>query len=319
MALLELFSREESKSFIDELREHNPGVPVVSFSQIMSYDRCEFAWNLSYNEGWKARDEGPALLLGTMIHELLAVWYHTRSREQVQAAIYEQMAKYGTSSRVLPLLAEASWLVMRFVDDWAGYMDADLEVIAIEEHFVAQMVSPKGNPYYLQGYTDLRAKIRDWMVLIDWKSSTKFMSPIESMMDPQLPFYAGAYRQNGIPVTTTIHRLFNTYEYKDKSNVSPEKLFREETNHLSDVQLDNTMWEVGLAVDAMLETQQWIEFNKGTHPRRRLRRDCNRCKYQMPCFEGLRGIDIYTVLPVDFTQGSEEEESNDSEELDIYL
>jgi hypothetical protein len=133
-----------------------------------------------------------------------------------------------------------------------------LEVEAIEEHFLVELVTPKGRKFYVHGYVDLRGVKEGKRWLWDHKSGQKFIQPTESLMDPQLPYYAAAYRLNGIDVFGVCYNMLNTYPYVKKEAVSPEKLFKREYNFIPQEQLDNTYWEVGLLVDDMIETQKLV-------------------------------------------------------------
>lgn len=313
MSVITFQDELSGKALVDQLRLDEPDVPIISHSQLMSWDRCELQWYLSYVEKWKERETKRYMELGKLGHECLAVYYSTRSRELVQAKLIEHYEMYAGQDSALTMLAEESWLIMRYIDDYARSADADLEVLAIEEHFLIPLYTPQGRKYYLQGYVDVRGVRNGKMEVWDHKFSGKFWNPNEVLMDIQIPLYVAAYAENGIPVHVAVVNQLNTYEYKDKSKVKPDQLFRREPNYLSDSEIKNIIWEVGLAVDDMLDS-------KGRTVRRRMRRDCSMCKYQDPCLMGRKGMDIHDILPVRFRRdGDEEQEYIDDAELNIHL
>jgi hypothetical protein len=312
---------QSGKEVIEALKEQEPDVPIVSFSQIMAWDRCGFAWYLSYREGWTPREKKLNMVLGTLGHEDLKVWYGTHDREAVQQTFIRHYAEYADGGDdYVKLLAEEAWLVLRYIDDFAPANDHGLITLAVEEHFVIPLWTPEGHKFYLQGYVDWRGMVADSSGQYQWLGDHKFTnknfySPVEAMMDPQLPTYAAARAWHGDQVIGVFLNMLNTYDYKKKDQVVPEQLFKREQVYLNSQQKDSILHEVGRAVDEMLA----IGYLP-VAPRRRLRRDCRMCKFQEPCLLSLRGVPIENVLAADFVKrGEETERTDDDELLDISL
>jgi hypothetical protein len=131
------------------------------------------------------------------------------------------------------------------------------------------------------------------------------------LMDLQLKLYAAAMAENGRPVHAVIYNQLNTYEYKNKENIPPDKLFRREPNYLNQAEIQNVLLEVGHAVDEMQDAH-------GRVVRRRMRRDCSMCRYQDPCLAGLKGMDMHDVLPANFKRPGDNTEM-ETEDVEIHL
>lgn len=304
----------EARELIDAIREAEPDVPIVSNSQINSFDRCELQYSLGYVEKWEQRDTKSYLQIGTLGHELLSAWYKTGSWEQVELAWKEQYDKYAFQTEYMPILAEVIWLVRRYIEQFVPSNDAPLQAVAVEQHFVLALWTAKGRKYYLQGYIDLAqvdTSNNNMLWLADHKFSTKRMSVRECEMDPQLPRYAAAYAMYGYDVFGVYYNMLNTYEYKkEKESVPPDKLFKRELVWLNRARHDNALIETGRAVDDLVEF-----LDSGKPARRRQTRDCSRCWFQGPCAFGLKGDDMNTLLLADFRKKGSD---NNPQRLDRY-
>jgi hypothetical protein len=51
------------------------GLPLVRTSERGAFNRCRWAWNMSYNERLRQRRDRPVLRFGTLIHAALADYY----------------------------------------------------------------------------------------------------------------------------------------------------------------------------------------------------------------------------------------------------
>src|SRR6516165_550096 len=50
-------------------------LPMLRTSERGAYKRCEFLWNLTYNQRLKPMSTMPALRFGALVHKSLAAWY----------------------------------------------------------------------------------------------------------------------------------------------------------------------------------------------------------------------------------------------------
>jgi hypothetical protein len=221
------------------------------------------------------------------------------------------------SDDYLPALATMSWLVLKYIDEYTPFADKDIEEIhGVEEHFIIALVSPKGRRYYLQGYVDLRAVVRGVMRIWDHKFAQQFWYPLEVQMDSQQPFYAAAWTfGSDTPVHGTDINQLKTYNYVNKDKVQADTVFRRDSEYHTKQKLNNVLIEVGRAVDDMLEFEALKK-----EPRRFMSRNCSRCWYQQPCYLGLQGHNMQTLLEIDFIKKSElDKGERPNEEFDVHL
>jgi hypothetical protein len=316
----------EGKMLVDQIKAEEPDVLIVSNSQLNSWNRCEMQYQLGYVEQWTEINVKPYLWLGNLGHEALATYYRSlmggldRSQavDAVQEKLKEQFNEWAFKTDAhLPSLATMSWLVTKYIEQFTPHADADLqEVLGVEEHFIIALLTPKGQKFYLQGYVDVRAQMRDMMWIWDHKFSGKFWMPTEVQMDAQQPTYAAAFTFGvDLPVYGTIINMLKTYDYKDKSKVSPEQVFKREWNFHTKEALWNTLVEIGQAVD---DLYRW----KAEGLRARLSRECSRCWFQQPCHLGLQGHNMQLVLSTEYRKKGEtdNQEGEWNDELDdIHL
>lgn len=257
---------------------------TVSHSQLGTRDRCSFAWHIGYELGYTPKEKKKALELGSMLHALADIWYTSHDATLVDQQIHRWLDG-NLDGFVLENIAAATWVFKKYIE-YAQVMD-NWKVLSTENHFVIPLTTPEGRRYNLQGYTDLIVEIEGRIWLLDHKSSTKFWTPTQVLMDSQMPLYAAALRTLGVDVFGIIINMMNTYQYKDKSKVKMEQLFKRERTYRTPQELDAVLENTGMLVDEI--------YNKAPI-RRSLRKDCDRCNFQEPCLLALKGVDIESVL-----------------------
>lgn len=276
------------------LTEQYPDAPVVSYSQVSTFDRCELAWDLSYRKGWKTTKRFQKMELGSMVGKLLNVLYATKDEEAI-VPLVNSWLEGETDGFVLPNVATAVWLAKRYFHD---VMPTQVfRVIGIEKHFEVLLETPLGRKFILQGYIDLLVENLDGTIWVwEHKTTGRFWTPIQAQMDPQLPTYAAGLRALGINVVGIVVNQLNNYPYVKKETVTPDKLFKQEHTYRTPVELDNFLINVGRKVDRMIDL--------GPFPERSLRRECDRCQFQEPCLMQMKGLKIEDILSVGFRQKS---------------
>lgn len=266
--------------------------PILSYSQMQMWDRCEFAWWLGYHEEWVKKEQPAYFNIGSMIHQMCDMYYtnlRLKNRdmkfvdEYINLKINEAME---TDHSLLPAIAVSARLMHRYINDYAPKEDKGHRVLSNEYHFTVPFKTGKGRNFVLQGYIDLLTEVYGKIWVWDHKSSeSNFWTPNEVMMDPQTPLYAVALRELGMRTYGYIINMFNTYDYKkDPASVPVEKLFKRESCYRTDKELNQVLQETLYMVDDMIENNET--------PRRSLRRDCGkRCQFREPCLMGLKGLD----------------------------
>src|SRR5262245_57399938 len=131
---------------------------LIRTSEQQSYNRCKWAWDLSYNQRLRQKRPGPVLRFGTLVHEALAEWYipgRKRGEHPARAfvRVYDQhVAETGefVIRGIDSETDEKKWedarelgvdMLTRYVDHFGH--DEDWEVIATECPFQAPVLHPR--------------------------------------------------------------------------------------------------------------------------------------------------------------------------------
>lgn len=265
--------------------------PILSYSQLQVWDRCEYAWSLGYAEEWTQKSTPTYFNMGGMIHQMLDMYYSNVRIGQKDTKFVDDFINMKineameTDHNLLPAVATTQRLIHRYITEFAPKEDKGQRILSNEYHFTVPFTTGNGRHFILQGYVDMITELSGRIWIWDHKSSEgQFWTPNEVMMDPQTPLYAVALREQGMKTHGFVINMLNTYDYKTPATVSVEKLFRRESCYRTDKELNSVLQETLYMVDDMLE-------NNPT-PRRSLRRECGkRCQFREPCLMGLKGID----------------------------
>lgn len=277
----------------------------TSHSEIMSFDRCQFAHDLSYRQQWQKKEKKANLAIGTIYHECLAIHYSNPGQDTVALIkdylkLCVQQWKEEVHGTDLNNLNIAGRLAIRFVEDFAAYADRDWDIVDVEKYVEVDIKTPKGRPYTLCGVIDRLAIHKEnrklWVVEGKTVGQGKFWSDIEILMDAQTPTYAAALREMGLDVFGIVYDMANTYQYAKPQEQPIEKFFQRKKTYRTPTELDNFLIETGRQVDIMIEAKENPDFI----PRRSLKRDCAGCFFQEPCLLSMKGVDIAPILEVDY-------------------
>lgn len=274
--------------------------PILSHSQLGQWDRCEFAWHLGYMQNWVQRRKSDALNIGSMIHAAFEIYYthapnYDLARSEIDTMFKELVTlAYANDESQLSPISRAMFCVNQYFG-WAPTVDKGHTILKTEHHFVVPFQTGKRRNFHIQGYIDLLTSFNNRLWAWDHKSSEgKFWTPTEVMMDSQLPLYAACLRETGMSVHGYYINMINTYDYKDKSKVTYDKLFRRESAYRTETELNNIVTEIKFMVDDLIENSET--------PRRSMRRDCSKCQFADPCLMSLKGIDPEPFLKAKFNQ-----------------
>lgn len=284
----------------EALSDEDKELPVFSFSQGQTFGQCEFLWHMQYRLGYDT-EQTPALFKGTILHRFAQDFYeHLKANpgmnpadwiaERLTVMVDELMAA-SDHGETFTNIADCTWLFSKYLTV-QPVLDADFEILDVERHFLEKFVTPRGREFLLQGYIDLllRDKRTGKIWLEDHKSGRKFLSPLECMIDPQMPTYMALLRAAGIDIFGIIYNMLNTYPYKKKEAVEVEKLFKQDKSYRNPQEVDGVLFEFSKRVDRILSAPDG-ELN------RNLSRDCaKRCKMYDPCLFGLKGMSVTDIL-----------------------
>lgn len=280
---------------LDLLKESLPedwkDIPVLSYSQLMTADRCKYLWYVKYSLELKVNKKNPKLDIGhfghTLLHDLYSSvmdgmtqdqWLEERLNPMVMDIIdrldfEDQIVSCSTAMR----------LVQRYCrsDIFSGHTP-----VGSEQHFFILVETNNKRRFILQGYTDL--------ITIDhrnrvWIWDHKFTSPLWSSFRiktiVQLPIYQILLQADGIPVHGCCINQINSQAYKDLNAQPNTKLFNRDFNIWTPGQLSNIWNEFCiLAEDA-------LDLIEGKTIARRSMRDesCYMCDMVGPCHAHLSG------------------------------
>ena len=65
----------------DETNALLPGIPMLRNSERGALKKCEFLWDLTYNQHLKPQRDTPALRFGSLIHKALAAYCFSSAPE----------------------------------------------------------------------------------------------------------------------------------------------------------------------------------------------------------------------------------------------
>lgn len=276
-----------------KLSDSRPDLPLVSFHQLLTWDRCKYAWYLKYVHKFEKFEKSYAMELGTMGHAMLFDWYKTgidhsedfanRWLADLDKLSPEQVSNINVALQQFKLYREI----------WSPREDRGYTTEMLEYHFEVIMTTPRGRQFILQGYIDRGSRDsqgRLW--LEDYKWRGRMATPVQLLMEAQLTYYAGAMIMLGFDVYGLMITQINTYPYTEKSRQKKQidDLFKREKFARSQDEIDNVMTEVGHMMDEMFDAQETGLY------RRSLRPDCDKCDYQQPCAMGIKGFDAPTYM-----------------------
>lgn len=285
----------------------------VSHSQLSQWDRCCFAWDLSYNGKWTPKQTAYPLTLGSMVHEFLEDYYRGQmdgvgdSLVRHQEKVAQRANSIGDSDE-LQALSQAATLVERYIAEFAVFEDANWRVIDVEKHYEVELETPKGRPFLFELYFDILwlDTVNDKIWLGDHKThKSRPYTDNRVMMDNQLPAYAMALRELlGIDVFGVVYNMINTYDYKKPP--PSDKLFLRKKSYRTQRELDSIMEEIGLAVDEIVDHEG--KYRRSKTP------DCDWCRFRDPCLMGTKGFDMLPILEENFEKKKGRPKSAEEEE-----
>lgn len=138
-----------------------PKLVQVRTSERSQFERCKWAWNLSYNEHLKPINEAPALKFGTLVHEALELRYPPgKKRGPLPAESFERIFdEHEAKAERMPGFrdAEDEWIDAKElgINMLEGYVeeygeDDEWEVIASEMTFQVLVCDPRtGKPLFI--------------------------------------------------------------------------------------------------------------------------------------------------------------------------
>lgn len=224
------------------------GTRTVSYSEISSFQRCEYQHFLNYRQGYRRqREQIGASATGIIVHVALAAalkWYHDNDYKQdldaVLGVILSTVKTWSEEHRPeMPIVIDEEGMIVDFSDAVELWVKSVDEAAAIAYRTIVHLdvpnnwrtaVDPSGEPiieYRLEypmlkdvlyvGYVDWVAKdLRNGVTyVIDWKTRQKFQDDETSIIsgedfNVQLSLYQYALTRMDIPVSgAIIYQIFS--------------------------------------------------------------------------------------------------------------
>lgn len=283
---------------LDTLRKSLPDdwkdIPILSYSQLMTADRCSFLWYVKYHLKLKSNKRSEKLDIGTFGHQFLHDLYSSimdgmSQKEWVEVRLNPMVMDIVDSLNFEDQIVAASkamQLVERYCrsDVLSGHTP-----VGSEQHFFVLVETRSGRRFILQGYIDLLTiDPKERVYIWDHKFTTPLWSRIRIKSVIQLPIYEILLQADGIPVYGVCVNLINSYPYKDLHAQPDDKLFYRDLNYWTPGQLSN-IWN-----EFVTEAEDVLDLIEGKRPARRSLRDdgCYSCDMRHPCFAHLSGIPL---------------------------
>lgn len=267
-------------------------VPIFSFSQLTTADRCTFKWHLKYQLKHKTPGN-PRMDTGTFIHQLLFDLYMSMKNLGITAREWTEKRQAMVLAQIVDELkfpadqmhsvSTANRIVNRYC--YTDVLEGHTPVGA-EEHFYVLVTLNSGRRFILQGYVDLitiDAFGRVWVW--DHKGGEQLWKPMRIRMEIQLPIYQILLRSDGMDVYGVCVNQLNSFPYKKLDEQTNDKLFQRSFDVRSPIQLKNIWSEFTTLGEEVLDL---VEGR--TKPRRSLQdHDCYKCDQAHLCLRGLNG------------------------------
>lgn len=277
---------------------------TISHSQLSTWNKCRFAYNLSYVQGWTKKEKEIYFRRGGEVHNILADYYSSFPHGKGDTSVVKNWVQEALQRDVdYELIDQVQWLMTRYILDYS-YFEDDFEVVEVEKEFTIDLETPKGRLVTLHGFLDLLKKINGKYWLVDHKTSgsARFWTDDEIVMDSQLPTYQALLNRHGYDIFGCEFNFLNTYEYKKRDEVSPEKLFKRARTYRTDIETQIILDEFALACDDILDNRHNV--------RRSLSKDCSRCQFFDPCHLSMKGMNIEELLPAGFKIKGQEDKGD---------
>lgn len=274
-------------------------LPVFSHTKIGTFDQCEFLFYVGYDLNYGSVRKSPAMLLGDYCHKLLEAYYNKIKEGENTSVAFDAMRQrlmeLAQNGADLAILDQAGKLIIRYLERFAPFADEEWEVLEVEYHFEFVLETPKGRKFVLQGYIDLIARNRKTGKVWVWDhkiTGKQFLSPMQAMMDAQLPTYLAALiNKGGYDLHGMLFNQIKSYVHK-KATPAIDQIFKREETTRTELELDAFLYNLGLAVDRILDYREAKRF-----PVRSLNKDtCNYCWLNETCLFNMKGMDLMTLL-----------------------
>lgn len=163
---------------------------VYSFSRLSSFDNCPYSYNLTYNEEDRGEDS-VYTFLGSAVHEI--VEQLQKQTIDNQQAIIMFMDKVE-DCEILDLEFMSESTKQKYIENISHFL-ANFKPITKGEFFIEEEIFVQIGDYLLRGFIDIYFKDKNEIIIIDYKTSSKFKKKELIPNGRQLVLYAMALEQ----------------------------------------------------------------------------------------------------------------------------
>lgn len=258
----------------------------VSHSEVDSYLLCLRKHYYAYIKSIERRATSKSLSLGSMGHAVmdtvLQMWLDTgepANMKVVKGALMEYV-------REQPDTLE---LVNKLTEIFEAYFEtnplADYKPLAVEKTFVWKIHDNLYLPFRVDAI--MRHNKTKKIVVIDHKFTANFYKPWNIDLLPQIPKYAGALREMGLPADSGAYLMFRTGYRK---NAEPEEIVKLAEFELNENRVRETVREqIVSAMDIQRRKRMHIDEADASAVRVANNLVCNSCSFQEICVSDLNG------------------------------
>lgn len=271
---------------------------VFSPSQLDTWDSCMTKGMYVYRHGYRAEVTDKPARLGTVIHEMLDLYYQGWTTVQMMDKYEEDDITYDT--RVLAYAA--SGLMFRY-ENYYREQERRVKVLATEQYLLVPYTTPAGRHVYLNGFVDLIVE-NNGLGVFDHKSGGRFWTADMVYFDRQLMIYAYMLHVLGYSPRFGVINNINTTHIQRCANRPVEDLFSRVPAKFTERRIVGYIDQVGRAIDTILAAE--------TYPRH-LSRSCASCQFKEACALELEGVDATAYLKTNFNS------RGDSKQLDVTV
>lgn len=256
------------------------GIPRFSHSRMSTYNRCLYKGHLTYDLEIRPPygSESPAMLLGTIIHRMVDLWYQGRSEDEVFGISSEEFSTYKEQL----LYFHAFALFCRYT---RYYPQESFTPIVTEAELFVPYTTPGNRKVALHVIIDVVAESPKGIVVIDHKTSGRPSWDGNNVwFDSQLLYYMAAMMLLGYdPKIGIINQVNTSKKYDALNKTADHDLFSRAIMSPSPRSLEGSLHEIGLRIDQILKLEQ---FPKN------MTKDCSKyCHFADVCALEVQGID----------------------------
>ena len=256
---------------------------VVSHSELDAIRQCGHKHDLGYRQRWVPTSVSPALSIGRVWHEVMAIHYLA-----IQAGTTDTKRR----REVADLLLEAddeehadlvAWMYDGYEEMWG--VDPDWEIVSVEDQRLCRLPTATGRAsrFYLRLRTDLVIRdraMRNHLHVVDHKSGQNLPVDRELDLDDQFGLYTWGHRQLGEPVFASIYSAARTQRNKVQPQTLEERFSRTRI-YRTDRELET------IAREAYTTARAAYRYKEGEAPRAPDTTSLgpNRCRFKCPFTE----------------------------------